>query len=432
VVGAVQHGGASAHLSVGLRDGRNKCARNRACGEDPPPEPYAGEASNRCPDRRRLRACLGYPLAVPRAAIAAILAAATAVALAAAPSASARLLKGFWGPTSAFSRYGDLHVDVYQMQLNWRDVAPTRPSHSHDPHDPSYQWPAAVDDAIAQARDRHMKVLLMISSTPSWANGGKPGYWAPKKSKYFANFAYAASKRYPSVHLWMVWGEPSRGPNWQPMTPQPESDANAGKRLTTSEARAPRRYARLLDAAYGQLKRASKHNLVIGGNTFSWGYQGIRPVQWVENMRFGKRDRRPRLDLYGHNPFTNRKPHLGNRPFCGSRRAGCADFSDLDWFGRVVDKYLGASGRPHVRLFLSEFTLPTSPYDREFPYYVSLSQQARWIRAGFHVARAAHAYAFGWIHLQDDPPHGKDLRISGGLIDYQGNLKPGYAAFKKG
>jgi len=373
---------------------------------------------------------------VPRAGVAAIVAAAVAL-LALAPSASARLLKGFWGPTqtngeSQFPRYGDLRVDVYQMQLDWRDVAPTRPSHSRDPLDPSYRWPADVDYAIAQARLHHMKVLLMITTAPSWANGGKPGNWAPKRSKYFANFAYAASKRYPSVHLWMVWGEPSRAPNWQPMTPQPGSDANAGRRLTKSEARAPRRYARLLDAAYGQLKAANKHNKVIGGNTFSWGYKGIRPVQWVENMRFGKRNRRPRLDLYGHNPFTSRKPDLGNKPYCGSRRAGCADFSDLDWFGRLVDKYLGTSAHPHVRLFLSEFTLPTAPYDREFPYYVSLSQQARWITAGFHVARAVGAYGFGWIHLRDEPPNGKALRISGGLIDYKGNLKPGYAAFKKG
>jgi hypothetical protein len=383
------------------------------------------------------RARLGYPLAVPRARIAAIVAVAAIAALAAAPSASARLLKGFWGPTqtngeSAFPRYSDLRVDVYQMQLDWRDVAPTRPSHSRDPLDPSYRWPAAVDYAIAQAGAHHMKVLLMITTAPSWANGGRPGNWAPTKSKYFANFAYAASKRYPSVHLWMVWGEPSRAANWQPMTPQPGSDANAGKHLTKSEARAPRRYARLLDAAYGQLKRANEHNKVIGGNTFSWGYRGIRPVQWLENMRFGKGNRRPRLDLYGHNPFTNRKPDLGNRPFCGSRGAGCADFSDLDWFGRVVDKDLGTRDHPHVRLFLSEFTLPTAPHDPEFPYYVSLSQQARWITAGFRVARAVGAYGFGWIHLQDEPPSGDAQRSSGGLIDYQGNEKPGYSAFGRG
>ena len=357
--------------------------------------------------------------------------------LAVAPSASARVLKGFWGPTqtngeSRFPTYSDLGVDVFQMALDWRDVAPTRPSHSRDPGDPSYRWPAGVDYAIAQATLYHMKVLLMINSAPPWANGGKPGNWAPKKSKYFANFAYAASKRYPSVHLWMVWGEPSRAANWKPLTPQPDSRANAGEPLTKDEARAPRRYARLLDAAYVQLKGANKHNRVIGGNTFSWGFKGIRPVQWLENMRFGKHNRRPRLDLYGHNPFTNRKPDLGNKPFCGSRRAGCADFSDLDWFSRVVDKHLGTSAHPHVRLFLSEFTLPTAPYDPEFPYYVTLSQQARWITAGFHVARTVGAAGFGWIHLQDEPPNGNAQRISGGLIDYKGDLKPGYAAFKKG
>jgi hypothetical protein len=275
-----------------------------------------------------------------------------------------------------------------------------------------------------------MKVLLMIASSPGWANGGKPGRWAPKNPKDFAGFAYAASKRYPNVHLWMVWGEPSRAPNFQPLTRQSDADANAGNRLSAKQARGPRTYARMLDAAYGQLKSASKRNLVIGGNTFSWG--DIRPVQWVRNMRFGSKNRRPRLDLYGHNPFTNRKPDLSNPPFCGSRQAGCADFSDLDWFGRVVDENLGTSKKRHIPLFLSEFTLPTAPHDREFPFYVSPSQQASWIRAGFKVSRAVGAYGFGWVHLQDEPPGGHAKRSSGGLLDYRGKRKPGYSAFKKG
>jgi hypothetical protein len=370
---------------------------------------------------------------VRRAGVAAIAALVAVAFLAAAPSASAKVLKGFWGPAqvngvSQFPTYADLGVDVYQARLAWRAVAPTRPSDPRNPLDPAYHWPSDVDYAVAQGQLYNVKVLLMIASAPGWANGGKPGRWAPKKPKDFADFAYAASQRYPSVHLWMVWGEPSRAPNWQPLTRQPDSSANAGKPLTKSQARAPHAYARMLDAAYGQLKSANQSNLVIGGNTFSWG--DIRPVQFVENMRFGSKNKRPRLDLFGHNPFTNRKPDLGNAPFCGSRKAGCADFSDLKWFAKLVDKNLGTKNHRHVPLFLSEFTVPTAPHDREFPFYVSLSQQAHWITAGFKVARAANAYGFGWVHLRDEPPGGQ--RSSGGLLDYQGKKKPGYGAFRKG
>jgi hypothetical protein len=329
---------------------------------------------------------------------------------------------------SQFPTYSDLAVDVYQARLDWRATAPTRPSNARDPLDPAYRWPSEIDDAVAQSQLYGMRVLLMIQFTPGWANGGRSRRWAPNNPKDFARFAYAASKRYPSIHLWMVWGEPSRAPNWQPLTRQADSRANAGKPLTKSERRGPRAYARLLDAAYGELKSADKGNTVIGGNTFSWG--DIRPVQFVENMRFGSKNKRPRLDVYGHNPFTNRKPDLANKPFCGSRSAGCADFSDLDWFGRLVDKNLGTKKHRHLPLFLSEFTLPTAPHDPEFPFYVSPSRQAKWITAGFKVARAVGAYGLGWVHLRDEPPGGK--RSSGGLLDYKGNKKPGYGAFRKG
>ena len=359
----------------------------------------------------------------------------TLATLALAPSAPAKLLKGFWGPTrlngvSQFGRYNDLRVDVYQMHLAWSSIAATRPSNPRDPHDPAYRWPSDVSYATRQAKHHHIRVLLLIQSSPGWANGGRSSRWAPKHSKDYADFAYAASKKYPGVHLWMVWGEPSRAANFQPLTPQSDSSAHRGERLSKKQARGPRTYARILDAAYGALKSANRKNLVVGGDTFSWG--DIRPVQFVKNMRFGRKNRRPRLDLYGHNPFTNRKPNLANGPFCGSRKAGCADFSDLDWFSRIVDRNLGTSHHSHIPLFLSEFTIPTEPNDSEFPYYVSPPTQADWIRAGFRVARAVGAYALGWVHLQDEPPSGSRKTVSGGLLYYNGNKKPGYRAFKKG
>jgi len=233
-------------------------------------------------------------------------------------------------------------------------------------------------------------------------------------------FAYAASKRYPGVHLWMIWGEPSRVKNFQPETPENGSEA-----LTKKQARAPHLYAGILDAAYGQLKKRSKKNLVIGGDTFSGG--SIRPVRWVQNMKLPN-GKRPRLDMYGHNPFTNRKPNLKNRPWCEA----CADFSDLRRFGKTVN---GVYHR-HVPLFLSEWTIPSAPQDSEFnayaPKHPSEATQADWITAGFHVARSVNAYALGWIHLYDETPNPYVRTSHGGLLTFGGLKKKGYGAYKKG
>jgi len=74
-----------------------------------------------------------------------------------------------------------------------------------------------VEDPQREASRYHMRVALQIIGAPSWANGGKPWNWAPHNPRDFANFAIAAARRYPSVHLWMVWVEPSRKYNFEPL-----------------------------------------------------------------------------------------------------------------------------------------------------------------------------------------------------------------------
>jgi hypothetical protein len=330
--------------------------------------------------------------------------------------------KAIWGPVSVngvsqFPIYRDLGVGIYQMSINWADAAPTRPRRARDPSDPAYRWSPVVSGAIAQTQRYGMRALIMIIGAPGWANGGHPDNWAPQRPSDYADFAVAVARRYPSVHLWMVWGEPSRVARFAPLA----ASRPTASRLTTREAAAPRRYARILDAAYGALKGVSRRNLIIGGNTYTTG--GIRTGQWIKYMRLpgGKL---PRLDLYGHNPFSSRKPNLANPPGVQAT----VDFSDLGRLGATVDRNLARSRGRHIPLFLSEWTIPTGP-DNEFNFYTDLSTQASWIRAAFRIVRAwPRIYALGWIHLYDDPPSGS----MGGLLDAQGQKKPGYDAFQAG
>jgi hypothetical protein len=338
--------------------------------------------------------------------------------------------KAMWGPAyvdgvSQFPRYRELGVGIYEGALSWATVAPDRPADARNPNDPAYRWPADVDRAVAEARRSGMRVALMLINAPPWANGGRPQHWAPIRARDFADFAYAASRRYADVKLWMIWGEPSRRNNWEPFTPAP-----AGRRLTPAQASAPRRYARLLDAAYASLKRARRANRVIGGMTYTTG--DISSWQWIANMRLPN-GRPPRLDLYGHNPFSFRRPNLRNPPSC----CDIADFSDLARLGRAVDRNLSprrrGGKRRQIPLFLSEFTLPTD-VDSEFNFHVDLNTQAVWIRDALRVVRrSSRIQAFGWVHFYDDAPAPNGGLVShGGLLDYRGQPKPGYYAFKAG
>lgn len=199
-----------------------------------------------------------------------------------------------------------------------------------------------------------------------------------------------------------------------------------GRRLSRRQARGPRLYARILDASYAALKRADRRNLVIGGNTFTTG--DVSPLNFVRSMRLPN-GKRPRMDLYGHNPFTARKPDL-RKPPLGS---GFADFSDLDTLAGWIDRYLARRGRRRLRLFLSEFFLPTDHFNHEFNFYVSRRTQADWLAAALRITRRwSRIYTLGWFGLYDDPPRPRGDEVNRGLVDRQGVKKPAYEAFKRG
>jgi hypothetical protein len=335
--------------------------------------------------------------------------------------------KAIWGPVerdglSQFPIYHELGVGIYQMSLSWADAAPTRPAAPADPTDPAYRWPAEVDTALAEAHSYRMEVLLLVSGSPPWANGGRAPRWAPRSPGDYADFMTAAARRYPDVRLWMVWGEPSKSSNFRPL-----SAVRSGRRVTAKQRRGPERYAQILDAAYGALKGVNPANKVIGGNTFTVGT--VPPLVYLRLMKLPN-GKPPRMDLYGHNPFTARKPDLRRRPLGG----GTADFSDLDTLSRLVDTRLARPrGKHRLRLFISEFTLPTDHRNFEFNFWVSRKLQARWLRAALRITRtSSFIYSLGWLSLYDDPPRSDGLQVERGLLDWHGRRKPAFDVFARG
>jgi hypothetical protein len=352
--------------------------------------------------------------------------------LAVAPPALAEPVrkKSIWGPArlegeSQFPIYDELGVGVYQTSLTWSAVAAQRPANPRDPSDPAYAWPEDLDYAISEAQKYGIKVSVLVTYAPRWANGDKGRNWAPENPADFGDFMAAVSQRYPEVSHWMIWGEPSRRSQFMPMA----NDVNRTKRLTRAQRRGPRLYARILDSAYEAVKGVDAADRVIGGNTFTTGDLSARKFIAAMKLPNGKP---PRLDLYGHNPFTARKPRLRDRPLRASREAGFADFSDLDTLAKWVDRAYRSRGK-RPKLFLSEFFLPTDHANHEFNFYVSRPTQAEWLRAALKITRRwSRIYTLGWFSLYDDPPNGNGDEVNRGLIDQRGRRKPAYFAYKKG
>jgi hypothetical protein len=334
--------------------------------------------------------------------------------------ASARTLKAIWGPAtlpngqSAAPVYRDLGVEDVEVGLSWASIAPTKPAQPRNPADPAYRWPADIDQLIQTGQANGYSVSAVLGTSPPWANGGHTSRWAPTNPKDFADFAYAAAKRYPKLRRWMVWGEPSRAVQWQP--------------LPRNKPTAPRRYARLLDATYGQLKKANTRNTVIGGMTFTVGE--VLPRDWLRWMRLPN-GKPPRLDMWGHNPFSTRFPKLS----AGLIGDKAYDFNDLDALHKDVAKvyqraYPSKFKHAGPKIWVSEFTIQADHGSHDFNFFVSKADQAKWVSAAYREAdKTNYIAAVGWLGLLDEPlaPYNRTT----GLMTYELAKKPAYDAYKR-
>jgi hypothetical protein len=373
-------------------------------------------------------------------------------------------VKSIWGPTtlaagnancpptgascSAFPLYAQLGAQNFQMQIPWDRAAPTRPGNPRDPNDPAYRWTSGADSAIQQAAQYGMSVTVLVQGTPSWANGGRGRQWVPDNVQDYANFMYAISKRYPTVHHWMIWGEVNYGANFQPM---PEHSPVG-----------PRAYAQLCDAAYVALKQANPNNIVIGGDTLNANVP-VSPEEFIRWVRVGtrKKQRPPRLDWWGHNPFEGRFPDI-RQPALN----GLLGLSDADTIHKLLKKaYVGKkkkkkkhrrkAGRATAQssssvadvakkkkkkkkrrrrstppIWFSEYSV-LSRHAAHFwlGFYVSDQEQAQWVSSAYQLAdRVPYVAGLGWYRL-DDEPEGSGS-ANWGLVTYTGQRKASFGAYQ--
>jgi hypothetical protein len=326
-----------------------------------------------------------------------------------------KTLKMMWGPAtlpsgaSAFPVYQRLGVKVLEVQLSWAQTTSSRPGDPANPADPAYHWPAALDAATSQAAQYGISIAVMVKGTPPWANSGKDQSWAPNDPGDYANFLRAASRHYSTVHDWMIWGEVTRQGNFNPMP----ANSPVG----------PRRYALLLDAAYGALKAVSPANVVIGGMTFTVGQ--VSAPAFIRWMRLPD-GAPPRLDYYGHNPYSTRFPDLAEKPYA----SGVRDINDIDTLhSELAGAYRGRGATP--RLWLSEFGISSDGSNRAFDYFVSRAAQARWVSAAYKLASSVpYVAGLGWYELLDEPASVAG-HLTEGLLTAGGAPKPAFAAYQR-
>jgi hypothetical protein len=301
-----------------------------------------------------------------------------------------------YGPGTLSERVTSLDrlgTRLVRFTLRWDEVAPTRPAMPRDPGDAAYRW--GEFETVLRALHAHgITTLVTLYGSPTWANGGHTPNWLPGSG--FADFAYAASKRFPWVHMWTVWNEPNGRTFAIPVAP-----------ITY--------VSRLLNPAYASLHQASSANVVAGGVTSPRQTpSGMSPLAFMLGMKLAH----ARLDAYAQNPYPVSR---GETPF----HTTCAQctamtMANLPAIRADVTRYFGS-----VPLWLTEYGYQTYPPDRLLG--VSYALQSLYLgEAALRVWQQPGVTMLIQFLVRDEPSLGG---WQSGLFTTGGTAKPAYHAF---
>jgi Cellulase (glycosyl hydrolase family 5) len=301
---------------------------------------------------------------------------------------------------------------VIHTTASWPGLAPTRPADAADGSDPAYQL-SDLDDLVAKAALYHQRVMIDITGTPKWANGGKTPNRMPTRLSDLTTFANMLASRYNgltghgTVGLYSVWNEP----NLQLfLSPQ-----YAGKKIV-----GPANYAKLYKAAYAGIKAGNPAAHVAIGETSARGRDkplatasaSVAPATFA---RLVAQTKGLRFDAWAHHPY----PSANRLPPTQKVRYPNVALSTMPQFEKDLKKWFHRS----VPIWITEYGHETKPGD---PQGVSPAIQAKYAKQALTIAKNdPNVQMFIWFTFRDSPgnPWQSGLRLPSGAN------KPSYNAF---
>jgi hypothetical protein len=286
----------------------------------------------------------------------------------------------------------DLNATVTRLLVQWNLAAKRRPASPTNPFDPAYELDD-VDEAVRAAQEADQEVILTLSGTPRWANGGKNPNIMPRRVADFGNFARAIASRYsgrymgyPFVRFFSVWNEP----NLQ-LFLAPQFDKR-GRSL------APRNYAKLAASAYAGIKAGSRRAQVAIGETSARGTDkpaGLRPTHTPGKFAelVAKANPRLKFDAWSHHPY----PTVPSARPAQKVKWPNVSLASLPRFNTSLKSWFK---RKSVPMWITEYGHQTRPEDSlGIPY----SRQAAYIQQAISLAaRYPFVNMFIWFVYQDD------------------------------
>jgi hypothetical protein len=348
------------------------------------------------------------------------------VLLAAIPAATARAAQqmpvGFFDDVSF--RYSPEHdanlaaaaatgASVIHTTASWAALAPTKPASAADGDDPAYHL-SDLDQLVASAGRYGLRVMIDVTGSPKWANGGHTPNYLPKRVGDFATFVHMLASRYDglnagkgSVTLWSIWNEPNLQ---QFLYPQ-----YRGKTIVSVG-----NYAKLFKAAYAAIKSANPAAQVAAGETSAQGRD--KPLKGVSETvspgmfaRLFAKQKGIRFDAWAHHPY----PTSPSAKPLEQVRYPNVTLSQLPRFEKDLKTWFHRA----VPVWITEYGHETKPGERKG---VSTSVQAAYAKQALTVVRRdPNVQMFIWFTFRDNAGN----PWQSGLEGTSGAHKPSYNSF---
>jgi hypothetical protein len=305
---------------------------------------------------------------------------------------------------------------IVHTLADWSQIAPTKPAQPLNGNSPAYHL-ADLDQLVANAAAHGMQVLVTISGTPRWANGGRAANYPPKNMTTLTQFAHILAARYNGTHAgfgtvtrWSIWNEPNLG---RFLAPQFK-----GKKIVS-----PAAYAKLYLAGYKGIKAGNRFAQVAAGETSNRGSN--RPTGSVGSDTVAPATfARLVAEAAPHLPFAAWATHPYPSVYSlgpGQRVAyPNVAFSTMSKFGASLKQWF----HRNVPIWVTEYGEQTKPEDKNGG--VSYAKQAADLKQALQLAKAnPYVQMFIWFIFRDSTT----TTWASGVEKRSSAKKPGYAAF---
>ncbi|MDP9244984.1 MAG: beta-galactosidase [Chloroflexota bacterium] len=333
----------------------------------------------------------------------------------------------FW-----LDRTVNARANLVLLAVRWTAIEPA-------PGD--YHW-EGLDDAVRDATARGLKVMIVVSQAPPWAEGNDdpndetraPAYtWKPRTGP-LENFGHAIAAHYsgayplvPRVKLFQLWAEPNLNTRLSPQ-------------FYHGHPVAPKYYRKMLNAFYKGVHSAKHGDKVVTGGTAPYGDLGRvqfrtppvafwRAVLCLRGHRLKpiKCKHPAHFDILAHHPIGQGRPERHAR---NPLDAVVPDMGKIKRVLRKAERTGRVRPKGHRPIWVTEIWYESKPPD---PYGVSEATQARYLEQDLYLLWKQAIGLVIWAEIVDqglDVNGTYNLTFQTGLFFGNGTPKLAYKAYR--